>query len=131
DEVWKTIESDLDRAIVLLKAETGYTDGERTQVNLYAAMALQARVYLYRENWVKAEELSSQVIAQADNYEISENLDQVFLANSREAIWQILPVKGSSIYPTNTNEADVFIISTLFNRPFGNIMLKNDFISEF
>lgn len=131
DEVWKKIESDLDQAILLLKSENGYVNGNRTKVNLFAAMALQARTCLYRENWTKAEELSSQVIAQTDNYEILEDLDQVFLANSREAIWQILPVKGSSIYPTNTNEADVFIISTLFNRPFGNIMLNNDFISKF
>src|SRR5690606_11876596 len=106
-------------------------DGERSQANIYAAMALLARVYLYMENWVKAEELSSQVIAQSEKYEILEDLNQVFLANSREAIWQISPVKGSSIYPTNTNEASIFIIYPRFGRAFGNIELKNEFISEF
>src|SRR5690606_39604657 len=69
DLVWRQIEADLDQAILLLKEETGYVDGERTQVNLYAAMALQARVCLYRKNWVKAEELSSMVIAQSGRSE--------------------------------------------------------------
>ena len=131
DEVWEQIEADLDEAILWLKGATGYTDGERTQVNVYAAMALQARVCLYRKNWSKSEELSSLVIAQSGTYEILEDLNQVFLANSREALWQISPVKGSSIYPTNTNEASVFIIYSLFGRAFGNIELKEDFISEF
>src|SRR5699024_7610884 len=87
--------------------------------------------HLYTENWDKAEELSTKVIEQSGKYELLENLNRVFLANSREAIWQILPVKGSSIYPTNTNEASIFIIYPLYNRPFGNIKLKNDFLLKF
>lgn len=130
-QIWRHIETDLQQAISLLDENTGYEDGERSQANIYAAMALLARVYLYMENWVKAEELSSQVIAQSEKYEILEDLNQVFLANSREAIWQISPVKGSSIYPTNTNEASIFIIYPRFGRAFGNIELKNEFISEF
>src|SRR5690606_11794700 len=92
-QIWRHIETDLQQAISLLDENTGYEDGERSQANIYAAMALLARVYLYMENWVKAEELSSQVIAQSEKYEILEDLNQVFLANSREAIWQISPVK--------------------------------------
>lgn len=131
NEVWEQIETDLDKAILLLKGETSYTDGERTKINLYAAMALQARVCLYRKNWSKAEALSSKVIEQTSTYEILEDPTQVFLANSREAIWQISPVKGSSIYPTNCNEASVFIIYPRFGVAFGNIKLDADFLSEF
>lgn len=84
-------------------------------------MALQARVCLFLEKWSKAEELSSKVIENSSSYELLEDLNQVFLKNSKETIWQISPIKGSSIYPTNTNEATVFIIYPRFGRPFGSI----------
>src|SRR5690606_25202150 len=73
-------------------------------------MALRARVYLYQENWIKAEELSSQVIAQSGLYELYNNLDRVFLMNSKEAIWQISPLGGSGggKYSTYTNEGYIF-----------------------
>lgn len=131
DKIWKSIKTDLELAISLMNTYTDYEDGERTQANKYAAIALLARVHLYTENWDKAEELSTKVIEQSGKYEILENLNQVFLANSREAIWQILPIKGSSIYPTNTNEASIFIIYPRYDRPFGNIKLKNEFLFKF
>ena len=131
NQIWRHIETDLEQAISLLNETTGYEDGERTQANKYAAIALLARVHLYTENWDKAEELSTKVIEQSGTYEILEDLNQVFLANSREAIWQISPIKGSSIFPTNTNEASIFIIYPRFGSAFGNIELKDDFILEF
>lgn len=83
------------------------------------------------EKWSKAEELSSKVIENSSSYELLEDLNQVFLKNSKETIWQISPIKGSSIYPTNTNEATVFIIYPRFGRPFGSIELSNSLIAEF
>src|SRR5690606_2398228 len=60
-----------------------------------------------------------------------EDLNGVFLANSKEALWQISPVRGSSIFPTNTNEANILIIYTRFGRPFGSIKVNNDFFDSF
>jgi len=109
-EVYKQISSDLDLSIDLLNKVENYENGERTKVNLFAVMALRARVYLYQENWIKAEELSSQVIAQSGLYELYNNLDRVFLMNSKEAIWQISPLGGSGggKYSTYTNEGYIF-----------------------
>lgn len=93
-EVFKQIGPDLDLAMDFLERIESYESGERTKVNLFAVMALRARVYLYQKNWEKAEELSSKVIAQTWLYEILEDLDRVFLMNSKEAIWQISPLGG-------------------------------------
>lgn len=107
EEIWEQIATDLDKAIALLDNVKDYEEGKRTQVNLYVAIALRARVSLYRENWAKAEELSTRVIAQTSVYEILEDLNQVFLANSKEAIWQISP-EGEKAQRT-TFEAQIFI----------------------
>lgn len=90
--------SDLKEARELLSAT--YSDGEKTQVNQYAATALLARMYLYLEDWSNAERLSNEVI-EADTYEILENLEEIFLANSTEAIWQISPL-GDGEMTTHT-----------------------------
>lgn len=131
NEIWSQIEADLDQSISLLNNQTEYNEGQRIWVNKFVAMALQARVCLFLEKWSKAEELSSKVIENSSSYELLEDLNQVFLKNSKETIWQISPIKGSSIYPTNTNEATVFIIYPRFGRPFGSIELSNSLIAEF
>jgi len=84
-----------------------YKEGERTAANRYVAMALLARANLYQENWELAEQYSSEVIAQTSLYHLMENLDEVFLANSKEAIWQLSPL-GAGMVNTNTNEGAVF-----------------------
>jgi hypothetical protein len=83
-------------------------------------------VNLYLENWEQAENLSSEVLARTDTYQLPEDLDQVFLANSREAIWQISPIgRGSS--STQTNEGNVFIIDPVFS-DFANLKLSGDLV---
>lgn len=111
-EVYLQIIADLQTAIENLSY--GYNQGERTQVNRSAAVALLARVNLFLSNWELAEGLSSEVIAESDTYEILEDLDKVFLANSREAIWQISP-KGSGSVLTNTNDGASFLIHPFFS----------------
>tara|TARA_R110002020_G_scaffold41194_1_gene121476 strand:- start:31692 stop:33101 length:1410 start_codon:yes stop_codon:yes gene_type:complete len=91
-EVWGQIAADLDTTMELLEGENDYADSERTHINLFAAVALRARVHLYQQNWASAEERSGQVIDQISLYGLPEDLDQVFLMNSREAIWQISPL---------------------------------------
>ena len=111
-KIYEQIIDDLEIARESLTAE--YRNADRTQVNKFAATALLARVYLYLKDWEKAEELSSQVIAEESLYELPDDLDEVFLANSREAIWQISPLGNGSIV-THTNEGNLFIIDPFFS----------------
>lgn len=104
-KVYDQILMDLEESTLLL--DEAYLDGERTQVNRFVALALMARVHLYLENWELAEDYSSQVIAATGTYSIVDDVNQVFLANSREAIWQISPY-GSGYESTQTNEGYIF-----------------------
>ncbi len=106
EEINVQVFADLEKAMDLLGIE--YLEGERTHVNRLVVMAFLARVHLYQQNWEQAESLSNQVISHTDTYEILKDLKQVFLANSREAIWQISPIGRGNIL-TTTNEAPVFI----------------------
>ncbi len=106
-EVLEQIVSDLNLALTFLEGIDAYKDSERFNVNHFVVMAFTARVYLYQQNWQQASELSGQVIAQTSLYEILEDLDQVFLANSREAIWQLSPIGRGNIL-TYTWEGYVF-----------------------
>ncbi|WP_026837728.1 RagB/SusD family nutrient uptake outer membrane protein [Gillisia sp. JM1] len=123
-EIYMQIIGDLQAAVEILSS--GYDQGERTQVNQTAAIALLARVNLYLKNWEQAESLSSQVISQSNTYEILENLDKVFLANSMEAIWQLSP-KGSGSVLTNTNDGASFLIHPFFSF-LANLKIEHAFV---
>ncbi|MEH6679817.1 MAG: RagB/SusD family nutrient uptake outer membrane protein [Sediminicola sp.] len=105
-EVYDQIISDLNDAVALL--DTDYREGERTHVNRYVAMALLARTTLYTEKWEQAENWAGQLIDGTSDHELLADLDQVFLKNSREAIWQISPIGRGNIF-TNTNDGNLFI----------------------
>lgn len=95
DDVYALITSDLTEAISLLddnyKDAANSTTTERSRPNKAAAQALLARVYLYAGNWTKANELATAVI---DNplYSLPASLNNVFLKNNMEQIWQVQPV---------------------------------------
>lgn len=108
-EVYNLITDDLESAVAVLG--NTYEDGERLRPNKFTAMALLARVYLFLEDWKKAEALSGQVIDSSENYTLLNNLDEVFLANSKEAIWQISPA-GRGALSLITNEARIFILTS-------------------
>ncbi|PZD76445.1 RagB/SusD family nutrient uptake outer membrane protein [Mesonia sp. K7] len=107
-EIYVQMVKDLEDALELLPLE--YPNAERTAVNQGTAMALLARVYLYLQDWTQAELLSNEVINNP-NYTLLDSLDEVFLANSQEAIWQISPIgAGNSL--TNTPEGSFFILNS-------------------
>lgn len=91
-----------------------YVDGygigtsERTRPNKWAAAALLARVYLYTNQWDSAETQSTAVINNGASYNLVNNPDSVFLANSAEAIWQLQPVQPGF----NTYDAIYFVLSS-------------------
>jgi hypothetical protein len=96
-DVYEQIVADLQDAIMLLPEYYSLSGGERIRVNKWAAAAMLARVYLYQGDWGDASRTSSLVLGNYDLYNLESELDHVFLANSEEAIWQLL---------TTTPEAD-------------------------
>ena len=126
-EIYQQIIMDLEDATELLENE--FVNGERLRINQSTAFAFMARVRLYLENWKEAEILSSYIIDQSNTFEIVQDLDKVFLANSKEAIWQLSPI-GSGAGTTNTNEGATFIVNPLM--PYlTNVSLAEDFPSSF
>lgn len=126
-EIYESIESDLLIASDVLNEN--YRNMERTSVNKFVAKALLARVYLFTGDWQQAEILSSEVINETNSYELLENLDEIFLANSREAIWQISPIGGGGI-ASNTNDGNLFIIDPFFSF-FATLKLDESLIEDF
>lgn len=125
--IYQQIISDLQTSLNSLGEE--YLNGERTTVTRLSAVALLARVYLYLEDWQLAEEFSSQIIDQQGKYELLENINDVFLANSKEAIWQISPIGRGNI-STHTNEGNVFIIHPVFSF-FASVKLNENLVQNF
>ena len=123
NEVYEHIIIDLNEAADLLEEE--YQNEERLRANRFAVLSLLARVYLYTENWEMAEQVSTRVI-EAPAYRLNSNLNDVFLSNNEEAIWQISPLNGGSTR-SNTNEGDYFIM--LNNR--ANVALTQDLLDIF
>ncbi|SEA63847.1 RagB/SusD family nutrient uptake outer membrane protein [Pedobacter hartonius] len=99
--IYAQIVKDLTEAETLLQSE--YVTIERIRPNKWAAKALLSRVYLYLEKWDLAAQKSAEVIDQTAMYSLLDNLDNVFLKNSQEAIWQLMPTQGS-----NTQEGIFF-----------------------
>lgn len=126
-EIYQQILLDLTDANNLLKDQ--YRGGDRTRVNKFTAKALLARVNLYLENWTEAERLSSAVILNTNTYEIVEDINKVFLSNSKEAIWQISPIgRGGSL--SYTNEGLTFIFHPIFSF-FTKVRLSYELVDSF
>jgi len=105
--VYGQVISDLVKAESLLPESYSSYRNERVRPCKYTASALLARIYLYQGEFVKAEQKSNEVISNTGLYRLSKNLDSVFLKNSEEAIWQLLPV----VPGYNTQDAFYFILT--------------------
>ncbi|WP_428743296.1 RagB/SusD family nutrient uptake outer membrane protein [Tenacibaculum sp.] len=103
-DIYRFIIEDLNISHTLLG--NSYRNSVRIHPNALAASALLSRVYLYLEDWDQAEELATEVISATENYTLLQDLNQVFLANSQEAIWQITPVGTTG----QTYEGSTFIL---------------------
>ncbi|RKR84417.1 RagB/SusD domain-containing protein [Mucilaginibacter gracilis] len=85
-----------------------YPSTGKVRINKWTATAFLARVYLYQKNWSKAEEQSTLVI-NSGVYSIVSDLNKVFLGNSAEAIFQLLPTSAISTATINTYEGYNYI----------------------
>jgi len=121
-KVYQQIISDLLYAQTLLSSD--YPTGERVRPNLWTATSLLSRAYLYTNKWAEAEVQASSVI-NSGLYSLSAAPDEVFLNNSSETIWQLMPVNPYS----NTQEAALLIPGSTTQIP--TYPLTNDLVNAF
>lgn len=111
EQVYLQVTTDLKDAQTLLSdnyvgGDSKSNTSERLRPNKWAATALLARVYLYRQQYDSAVLAATTLINNTGLYSLCSDLGNVFLKNSTEAIWQIQPVNAG----WNTEDARVFIL---------------------
>lgn len=109
-QIWQQIHTDLTDASKLLSDV--YLDGtvinsttERVRPTRWAAYALLSRSYLFSGNWDSAEIAATIVINNSSLFGL-DSLNDTFLKNSMESIWQLQPVHDGQ----NTMDANTFIL---------------------
>jgi len=121
DQVYAQITTDLTNARDALAKDYSWSGGDRTRVNSYGASAMLARVYLYNSQWALAEMEATKVISQNGLYSIVPDPNNVFLANSDEAILQFYTneqgytVFAQNVLPTGNAEPDYTLNPILKN----------------
>jgi hypothetical protein len=122
DDVYGLIKADLLLAQSRLSKQ--YVTKDRVRPNRATATALLARMYLYRGEYRDAETQASTII-EDESYKLADstNIDRSFLIDSREVIWQLMPV--TPFY--NTIEGHYFIITTT---PHNHVM-TDDLLEHF
>ena len=89
EKVYTQIQEDLEQSRTLLPVDYAHNGGEKTRPIRWSATALLARVKLYNEEWEEAATLAGEVIEEGP-YTLAPP-EEVFLAQSPGAIWQLLP----------------------------------------
>ena len=109
-KIYQQIIEDLKSAQDLLSdnyvtADAKTPTSERLRPNAGAATALLARCYLYTDEWYDAETQATKLIDNRAVYD-TVSLNNVFLKDSKEAIWQLQPVNSG----WNTEDARALIL---------------------
>jgi hypothetical protein len=99
-------------------AQANLGTGQRIRANKWAATALLARVYLYRQQWELAAEQASAVIN--SRVHKLEKLNNVFLSSSQEAIFQLVQ-PATNLY---TWDGYIFIASSIPNNQITSTLLN-------
>jgi hypothetical protein len=118
-KIHEQIIEDLQEAKVLLKEDYSFSNGERVRPNKWTATALLSRMYLFIGEWANAETQATSIINNSA-YSLVKNLNDVFLKNSSEAIWQLAPVRPN----INTNEGEIFVLTAAPGGSFGVAISK-------
>ncbi|WP_241676580.1 RagB/SusD family nutrient uptake outer membrane protein [Flavobacterium pectinovorum] len=121
-ELYSHIISDLELAVSLLPED--YISSDRVRPNKSVAMALLARVYLYKGMWAEASNAASYTLNNTGMYTWEANLDAIFLKESTTTIWQFMPRADGQ----NTQEGETFIFTA---PPPSLVALSTELISEF
>ncbi|WP_432221818.1 RagB/SusD family nutrient uptake outer membrane protein [Flavobacterium sp. TMP13] len=122
EEVYKLLTKDLETAGELLTEN--YNNGLRVRVNKYVVRALLARVYLYSGSYAEASNEASALLNQTDSFQLEANLDQVFLIDSHETIFQL----QSATAGQNTAEGLHFIFES---GPPPSVALNDNLVNAF
>lgn len=125
-DVYKQILDDLVQAKDLVGAD--YVSANRARVNKAVVSAFLARVYLYQENWPKAEEEASTVINNS-LYSLSVP-DMTFKKSSSETILQIETVAGFTQWGVELNPASSTNVNYTLAPGFINSFEANDLRKE-
>lgn len=121
DNIYQQILKDLKAAELLLT--DSYITTDRIRPNRSVVQALLARTYLYQKDWGNAEKYASLVISKTNTYSLV-GLDAVFLKNSKEAIWQLMPAEN-----TNSGDGNLFIPASVATPPVF-VSLRKDFVDN-
>jgi SusD family. len=118
--VFAQIQQDLEEAKAGLSID--YPSTNKVRVNRWASAALLARVQLYQGNWPAAEAEATAVINSAV-YGPIDDMDQVFQANSREAIFQIWTPNGfisdaTQLIPANNTTPPLYTVTDALYESF-------------
>lgn len=112
EQVYEHIIADLGDAKELLGDKylnsLGAATADRGRPNRIAALAMLARVNLYTKKWAQAEASATEIINKTSDFNLLTDLTKVFLAGSKEAIWQLQPVLPGY----NTLDAYYFVLTT-------------------
>lgn len=131
NDVYNQIKTDLKDAQNLLSDKFltpgGSTTTERVRPNKAAATALLARVYLYLGDWANAELQANAIINNTANYSLVTNLNQVFLENSSEAIWQLQSIRPGY----NTFDGKMFILTSPPGSGSFSVALSSSLVNAF
>jgi hypothetical protein len=109
-KVYEQITADLQNALNDLPVQP--ISPGRVRPSKWTVQALLARTHLYRGRWQEAVDISTAIIGNTD-FTLGATLESVFLAGSKETIWQMLPV-GTITY---TSQGQQFIPSSASARP--------------
>jgi len=125
--VYENILTDLNEAGIFAEA-LSFSGDQTVRPTVWAVTALMARTYLYTEQWALAEEMATNLIEDGA-FLLENDLNEVFRATSREAIWQLIPRDRFT-----TGLGFVFPITSFGPGNFGSIgatALTADFLTIF
>jgi len=86
--------------------ELDYITNDRTRPNKAVVLALLAKVYLQVQNWESARDTANMIINQSEMYPWNDNLDLIFLKESKTTLWQWAPKYDGY----NTREGQSYIL---------------------
>jgi hypothetical protein len=132
NKVYEQIISDLKDAQAALAADYSVAGpaNERTVPNRWAATALLARVLLYTGDYANAETQATAVIDHVALYDLETDPNNVFLANSREAIWQLKQAPDEPRIWNATTEGFV-VLPTPLSTGIGSYYLSDPLLNAF
>ncbi|KIO54674.1 RagB/SusD family nutrient uptake outer membrane protein [Flavobacterium hibernum] len=103
--IYGSIIADLETASALLPVS--YSSNARGRANKLVCRALLSRVYLYNKSYAEAANEASALINSTNLYGLESDLNNVFLINSKETIWQFESASAGQ----NTKEGSIFIFT--------------------